>query len=301
MVRPASTEPGHSALTRVLPLGGRQIDLSTPVVMGVVNVTPDSFSDGATLGTMSNSHFQVSVDSALARAEQMVNAGADIIDVGGESTRPGADPVSVTEELQRVIPVIEAIRDKLDTAVSVDTSSPAVMTEACKCGADLINDIRALRKEGALTAAADSGAAVCLMHTLGEPKVMQQAVNYDNVVDEVMAFLKERVQTTISAGIPRGKLLVDPGFGFGKSLQHNYQLLRELRRFTSLELPILVGISRKSMIGRVVGRPADQRLAGSIAATVWALRNGADIIRTHDVAETVDVIRIHRAMAGDFN
>jgi len=264
--------------------------------MGVLNVTPDSFFDGATLGSQVNGHFKVAADRALQRAEAMVEAGAAIIDVGGESTRPGADPVTVAEEIERVMPVIEAISQNLDTAISIDTSSPEVMTAACQAGAGLINDVRALRKEGALSAAVDSGAAVCLMHARAEPKVMQQDIHYEDVVEELLGFLKERVEEATNAGIPREKLLVDPGFGFGKTVQHNYLLLRELRRFAELQLPILVGLSRKSMIGNVVDRPPQERLAGTLGATTWALANGANIIRTHDVAPTVDIVKIHCAV-----
>jgi len=264
--------------------------------MGVLNVTPDSFYDGATLGSSAGDRFQVSVDLALQRASAMVNEGAAIIDVGGESTRPGAEPVSESEELERVMPVIEAIRSNLDTAISIDTSSPAVMTEACRAGAGLINDVRALRRDGALAAAAASDAAVCLMHTRAEPKTMQQDAQYEDVVAEIYQFLQLRVDQAIEAGIERSQLVIDPGFGFGKTVQHNYRLLRELDRFTGLELPVLVGLSRKSMIGNVVNRPPAERLAGTLAATAWALAKGAKIIRTHDVGPTVDTIKIHCAL-----
>ena len=264
--------------------------------MGVLNVTPDSFFDGATLGSEVGGRFRVAVDRALQRAESMVVDGAAIIDVGGESTRPGADPVSVNEELERVMPVIEAISRNLDTVISVDTSSPEVMAAACQAGADLINDVRALRRDGAMSAVAASGAAVCLMHARAEPKTMQQDIHYDDVVEELLEFLKGRVKEAASAGIASDKLLIDPGFGFGKTVQHNYRLLRDLHRFTELELPILVGISRKSMIGNVVDRPPEDRLAGTLAATTWALANGANVIRTHDVAPTVDIVKIHCAV-----
>lgn len=298
MVQPANIDGTAEAVTQQLNLRGRQVDLSTPVVMGVINVTPDSFSDGATLGALEADRFKVAVDRALARAEAMVNAGARIIDVGGESTRPGAAPVSTDEELQRVMPVIEAVRSNLDTAISIDTSSPEVMREACRLGADMVNDVRALQRDGAMAVVLSSGVAACLMHNRGEPGTMQQDVNYNDVVEEVLAFLKDRVAQTISAGIPREKLVIDPGFGFGKTVTHNYTLLRELHRFKELQLPILVGISRKSMIGNVTGRPPEQRLAGTLAATSWALTKGAKIIRTHDVAETLDIIKIHCAIAG---
>ncbi|MBT8147420.1 MAG: dihydropteroate synthase [Gammaproteobacteria bacterium] len=264
--------------------------------MGVLNVTPDSFFDGATLGSEVNGQFRVAVDRALRRAEAMVNEGAAIIDVGGESTRPGASPVSIAEELERVMPVIEAISRNLDTVISIDTSSPEVMTAACRAGAGLINDVRALRRDGAMSAAANSEAAVCLMHTRAEPNVMQQDIHYEDVVEDILEFLMQRVEEAISAGISREKLLIDPGFGFGKTVQHNYRLLRDLNRFAKLQLPILVGLSRKSMIGNVVDRPLEERLAGTLAATTWALANGASIVRTHDVAPTVDIVKIHCAV-----
>ncbi len=299
VARPANIDSPVGTVQGKLDLGGRQLDLSTPIVMGVINLTPDSFSDGSTLGDLESGRFWVSRDRALARAEAMVSAGASIIDVGGESTRPGADPISSGEELQRVIPVIEAIRLNLDTAISVDTSSSAVMSEACRAGAHLINDVRALQREGAMASAVSSGAGVCLMHSRGEPRTMQLNVHYTDVVEEILRFLKDRVAQTIRAGIPREKLVIDPGFGFGKTVEHNFRVLRELDRFGELGLPVLVGISRKSMIGKVVDRPTEQRLAGSLAATAWALLKGASIIRTHDVADTLDVIRIHCALADD--
>jgi dihydropteroate synthase len=264
--------------------------------MGIINVTPDSFSDGALLAVSPDGPFRVSVDKALARAEAMVRDGAALLDVGGESTRPGAVPVSAQEELERVMPVIEALAGNLDTPLSVDTSSPAVMREACRAGAVLINDVRALRREGALEAARECEAAVCLMHMRDEPGTMQQKIHYDDVVGEVLAFLKDRMARATGAGIDRARLLVDPGFGFGKTLENNYRLLRELDRFAELDLPLLVGVSRKSMIGGVLDRPPQDRLAGSLAAACWAVSRGANIIRTHDVAATRDVIKIHSAI-----
>ena len=277
-------------------LGGRQFELSTPIAMGIINVTPDSFSDGAELGSVFSGVFEVSTEKALKQAVRMSEEGASLLDIGGESTRPGADKVSEQEELDRVMPVIEIIRNNLDTPISVDTSSPVVMREACHSGAVLINDIRALSRDGAMDAVGETGAAVCLMHALDEPSVMQHAIRYTDVTTDILAFLKERVEETISAGIDRNKILIDPGFGFGKTLQNNYQLLRELSKYTEIGLPILVGISRKAMIGQVVGKESGQRLAGSLAATAYALLNGANIVRTHDVAATVDVIKIHSAM-----
>ena len=297
MVLPANINEATDALSYVLSLRGRPLQLSTPLVMGVLNVTPDSLFDGASLGSEVNGQFQVAVDRALQRAEVMVKEGAAIIDVGGESTRPGADPVSVAEELERVMPVIEAISRNLDTTISIDTSSPQVMTAACQAGAGLINDVRALRREGAMSAAADSGAAVCLMHARAEPKVMQQDIHYEDVVEDILEFLTQRVKDATSAGIRRDKLLIDPGFGFGKTVQQNYRLLRYLDRFARLQFPVLVGLSRKSMIGNVVDRPPEERLAGTLAATTWALAKGASIVRTHDVASTVDIVKIHCAVS----
>lgn len=265
--------------------------------MGILNATPDSFSDGGRLHKDDESgSFRVSVDKALAVAEEMVNAGAAIIDVGGESTRPGAPEVPEQVELDRVLPVIEAIASRLDVALSVDTSSPKVMTMAIAAGAGLINDVRSLGRNGAVEAAVQTSAAVCLMHMHGEPGSMQDNVAYTSVVDEVYAYLEHRVAICIKAGIASDRLLIDPGFGFGKTVQHNYELLRHLGRFKKLNQPLLIGISRKSMIGNVVNRSVEERLAGGLAATVHALMGGAAIIRTHDVAATVDAIRVHCAV-----
>jgi len=264
--------------------------------MGVINVTPDSFADGSSLGSLSKGKFKLAEDKILDQADAMVSAGAQLLDIGGESTRPGADPVSTQEELDRVIPSIESIRNNTDVSLSVDTSTPQVMLEACKAGADMINDVRALRREGALAAAAATKAAVCLMHTLDEPKLMQQSIQYEDVVIDILEFLKVRVEETTRAGIAKDRLVVDPGFGFGKTVQQNFRLLGELGQFKELGLPILVGISRKSMIGTTVEKPVNQREAGSIAAAAFALVNGASIIRTHDVAATLDVVKIHCAI-----
>ena len=240
--------------------------------------------------------FELDVEKALRRADSMVRAGATFVDIGGESTRPGAEQVSIQQQLDRVIPVIQAIRSNLDTCISVDTSSPKVMTEAISAGAEMINDIRALSQPQAIEAVKLKSVAVCLMHMQGQPGTMQKTFSYDNVVDEVLTFLEDRVQECRNNDISKARLIVDPGFGFGKSLVHNYQLLKNLKRFTQLELPLLVGISRKSMIGDVVERPVDQRLPGSIAATIYALNAGASIIRTHDVAATIDAIRVNSAL-----
>ena len=277
--------------------GGRQISLSAPLCMGILNVTPDSFSDGSQLGEGEGSRFRVNLDQVLRRAEDMVGEGVAFLDVGGESTRPGAVAVDEEEELQRVIPVIEALRARFDTCISVDTSSPVVMRAAIACGAGLINDIRALQVPGAIEQVASSNVGVCLMHMQGQPRSMQESVSYGNVVTEVTEFLAGRVAACVDAGVSRQRLLVDPGFGFGKEADHNYTLLRQLQDLSRLDLPVLVGLSRKSMLGAVTGRPVEQRLAASVAAATLALQGGAKIIRTHDVAETMDAIRIHCAYA----
>ena len=280
-----------------LRVGDRLIDLSTPQIMGILNTTPDSFSDGGKLQTGDDQGgFRVSVDKAVVAAEAMVAAGASIIDVGGESTRPGAAAVSEQEEIDRVLPVVEAISDRIDVLISVDTSTPRVMSEALAAGAGLINDVRALAVPGALEAVAASSAAVCLMHMRGQPRTMQEDIVYTDLIEEVFGFLQERMQCCEAAGIARDRIALDPGFGFGKTVMHNYQLLSRLERFHALQAPLLIGLSRKSMIGHIVERPVDDRLAGTLAATVYALQYGASIIRTHDVAATLDVIRIHGAM-----
>ncbi len=270
-----------------LPCGDRELDLSSAHVMGILNVTPDSFSDGG--------HF-VHAGQAMRHVEQMIADGATLIDVGGESTRPGAATVSPEQELDRVIPVVEAIRQRFDTIVSVDTSTPQVMSAAAAAGAGLINDVRALRRPGALRAAASTGLPVCLMHMQGSPQDMQQAPQYESIIDEVSAFLVERVAVCAQAGIPADRLLLDPGFGFGKTLEHNFQLFAGMQRLLSLGCPLLVGVSRKSMIGQLLDRPVDQRLAGGLALAVLAVRSGARIIRVHDVAQTVDAIRMTEAV-----
>lgn len=260
-----------------------------PMVMGILNVTPDSFSDGG--------RFNVP-DSALAHVEQMVKDGVDIIDIGGESTRPGAAAVSEQDEIERVAPLVEAIRSRFDVPISVDTSKPGVMRSAVATGADMLNDVRALQEDGALLAAAELAVPVCLMHMQGEPRSMQNAPRYDDVTEDVLRFLRERINACQAAGIARDKLLVDPGFGFGKSLSHNLTLLKALDRFKSLELPLLVGISRKSMVGAVLDKSVEQRLYGSLAAASLALWQGAKIIRTHDVAATKDVVKLCQAVMG---
>ena len=267
----------------------QQLDLSRCNIMGILNVTPDSFSDG---GTYNN------LDKALFHAEEMIKQGATLIDVGGESTRPGAVKVSLQQELDRVVPVVEAIHKNLETIISVDTSTPAVITQSAEAGAGLINDVRALQREGALAAAAATDLPICLMHMQGQPDNMQQAPSYDDVVNDIHEFLAERLKACAGIGIARSRLLLDPGFGFGKTLEHNFQLLNELESFHQFGLPLLVGISRKTMIGKVLqnkalqDRPADQRLYGSLAAAVIAAMKGSAIIRVHDVAATFDALQV---------
>lgn len=273
-------------LTR-LPCGNRVLDLGRPHVMGILNVTPDSFSDG---GRFSRH------DAALRHAAEMVAAGATLIDVGGESTRPGARAVSPTEELERVAPVVEMIARELDVIISLDTSTPAVMREGARLGAGMINDVRALRRDGALDAVADTGLPVCLMHMLGEPGNMQENPQYEDVTREVAGFLVDRMAACVAAGIPVERILLDPGFGFAKTLEHNLGLFRHLEELNGLGRPLLIGVSRKSMVGQVLGRDVDQRLYGSLALAALAVAKGACILRVHDVAETVDVVRMIAAV-----
>jgi len=272
-----------SALNQRLLCGTRWLDLSRPQVMGILNVTPDSFSDGGRFNR---------VDDALRQAEAMQKAGAALIDVGGESTRPGALPVTAQQELERVAPVIEAIAKRLNVLISVDTSTPEVMSEAARLGASLINDVRALRREGALQAAAQSGLGVCLMHMQGEPGTMQDNPHYDDLLGEIKAFLRERVSACLDAGITRERLSIDPGIGFAKTLEHNLSLLKHLKMLHALGLPLLVGASRKSLIGQTLGRDVGGRLYGSLALAALAVQKGAAIVRVHDVAETADVLRM---------
>jgi dihydropteroate synthase len=255
--------------------------------MGILNVTPDSFSDGGDFFTPVR---------ALDRAMAMGGEGAAIIDVGGESTRPGAEPVTVQEEIDRVVPVIEAIVAHSDLPVSVDTSKPAVMREAIRAGAVLVNDVRALQAEGSLEVVRDAGVAVCLMHMQGEPRTMQKTPQYDNVTGEVYAFLASRVRHCVAAGIGRNRMLVDPGFGFGKSTDHNYRLLGSLEKFGSLGVPLLVGISRKRMLGAVTGAGTGERVFAGVAAAVIATMEGARLIRTHDVGPTVQALAVVQAI-----
>jgi dihydropteroate synthase len=264
----------------------KTLDLSAPVVMGIVNVTPDSFSDAGAYSTF---------DLACQHVDRMVKDGALIIDVGGESTRPGAAEVTVDQELARVIPLIEYTAKKHNVWISVDTSKPEVMEQAVNAGANMINDVRALQMPGALAMAATLDVPICLMHMQGEPQTMQDAPEYQDVVDEVTAFFELRIAYCEAAGIARERLILDPGFGFGKTLAHNYRLLATLPRLHEFHLPLLVGLSRKSMIGNLLARDIDQRLAGSLAGALIAAQQGAQIIRVHDVAETVDVLKVMSA------
>jgi len=266
--------------------GSTLLDLTVPKVMGVLNVTPDSFSDGGRY---------VDHARALEHAEAMIDAGAALIDVGGESTRPGAAPVSVEQELRRVIPIIEQLARTGRTVVSVDTSAPQVIRAACAAGASLINDVRALQRPGALEAVAASECGICLMHMRGEPRTMQQQPEYADVVAEVKAFLAERVAACEAAGIARERLLLDPGFGFGKTVAHNLALVRGLPQLLELGLPVMMGMSRKSSVAVITGRP-ESRLAGSLALAAAAVLAGAHIIRAHDVAETLDAVKVAHAL-----
>jgi dihydropteroate synthase len=267
----------------ILDCRGKSLDLTYPQVMGILNVTPDSFSDGG--------HF-FAQDLALKQAKQMVADGAAIIDVGGESTRPGAAVVPVEQEIARVVPVIEAIQSELAIPISIDTSKPEVMRAAVAAGAGLINDVQALRVDGALTAAVELAVPVCLMHAQGSPQTMQDDPQYDHVVDEVITFLLERVAACESAGIDKNQLILDPGFGFGKRARHNLQLMKYLSRLVEADLPILIGVSRKSIIGKLLNVSVEERLAGSLALASLAVWQGAKIVRTHDVRETVQVVNL---------
>ncbi len=277
-------------MLNILNCGGKILDLSQPQVMGILNVTPDSFSDGGIF---------LSVESAVAQARRMVDEGAAIIDVGGESTRPGAVAVTSWQEMDRILPVIAAIHRELPVIISIDTSKPDVMRAAVAAGTGMINDVRALREEGALQTAVRCAVPVCLMHMQGEPRSMQQAPQYDDVVTEVKAFLAERIEACIAAGIPREHVIIDPGFGFGKTLVHNLYLFKHLNTFQELGLPLLVGVSRKSMISAALGHPVqqrvgliEQRLPASIGLAALAVWQGAMIIRAHDVRATADAVNM---------
>ncbi|WP_144210452.1 dihydropteroate synthase [Shewanella donghaensis] len=266
--------------------GEKTLSLASPIVMAIINVTPDSFSDGGQHATF---------ESACRQVDKVVSQGAKIVDIGGESTRPGATAVTLEEELARVIPVIEYTADKYDVWISIDSSKPEVMEQAVNAGAHLINDVRALQEPGALAMAASLDVPVCLMHMQGQPQNMQDAPEYDNVIQQVNDFLSLRVDYCLAAGMSRENIILDPGFGFGKTLEHNYELLAKLPELHSLHFPLLIGLSRKSMIGDLLQRDTDQRLAGSLAGAMIAAQQGAQILRVHDVEETVDVITVMSA------
>lgn len=270
--------------------GTRTLDLSRPQVMGILNTTPDSFSDGGSYYAGGG----LDIDLVLRRAEQIVSEGGTIIDIGGESTRPGAAPVSEQQELERVVPAVEAILQRMDVVISVDTSTPSVMRESAAVGAGLINDVRALTRPGALEAAAATELPVCVMHMQGQPGTMQSKPEYTDVVAEVRAYLDERLQACIAAGIPRERVIYDPGYGFGKNDEHNLALLRSQQQLAPQDIPLLVGLSRKSMIGRLLDRNMDERLPGSLALAMLSAQRGAHIIRVHDVAATVDVLKLQQ-------
>ena len=257
-------------------------------VMGILNTTPDSFFDGG---------LWTDQERALRHAIGMAEAGADIIDVGGESTRPGADEVSLQQEMDRVIPVVESIVRETATPVSVDSSKPEIMEAAVHAGASMVNDVYALRREGALEMAVRLEVPVCIMHMQGEPREMQRAPRYDDVVSDVTGFLLERARVCEAAGIPHGRIVIDPGFGFGKTLEHNLELFRAIPQFCETGYPVLVGVSRKTMLGSLTSRPVEELAAASVAAAVLAAQNGATIVRVHDVAETVDALKVARSLA----
>ncbi len=261
---------------------------NTPSVMGILNMTPDSFSDGGKFNQQ---------NQALVQVERMIADGAKIIDIGGESTRPGAKDVSLNDELARVIPVLTAIKSRFDVLVSIDTSKSEVMGEAIAQGADIINDVRALQGEGCISAVANSSVHVCLMHMQGQPRTMQNNPQYKNLIEDIKDFFIERIKACQAKGISSQRLILDPGFGFGKTLEQNYKLLAKLSEFESLNLPILAGLSRKSMIGNLLNREVDQRLAGSLATAIIAAQQGAKIIRVHDVKETVDALTVLQAVS----
>ena len=273
-------------MVNAITCGARTLDLNRPRIMGVLNVTPDSFSDGGQLYRDG----RVDTDVLLARAEQMLAEGADILDVGGESTRPGAAAVSEAEELDRVVTAVEALAQHCDTIISVDTSTPSVMTESARCGAGLLNDVRGFRRPQALQAAADSGLALCVMHMQGEPGTMQTAPAYSNVVQDISEFLSLRLADMGAVGIDLDRVVIDPGFGFGKTAEQNFELLARLEALCNQRQPVLVGLSRKSMISSVLDRPPEQRMVASVALALMAVERGARIVRVHDVAATFDAL-----------
>jgi len=267
--------------------GQKEIDLTQPQVMGVLNVTPDSFSDGGKF---------IKPERAIQHAQKMVAAGAAIIDIGGESTRPGAAEVAVDDELRRVVPVIEALVGEIPVPVSVDTSKPEVMLAAVEAGASMVNDVRALREPGTLEAAVEINVPVCLMHMQGQPRTMQSNPQYNDVVSDIIHFLRQRIDAVLDAGISKENIVLDPGFGFGKTTAHNYTMLREFKRFAELDFPLLAGLSRKSMIAAILDNPVEERMPASVALAVLVAERGANIIRVHDVKETVDGLKMLEAM-----
>lgn len=271
--------------------GVRLLNISAPQVMAIINVTPDSFSDGGEFHAGG-----VLLEKILRRVEEVCKQGATLVDIGGESTRPGALPVTAERECERVLPVVEAIAQRFDTIISVDTSTPEVIRGAAQLGAGMINDVRALSRPGALDAAAASGLPVCLMHMQGEPRSMQYRPSYQSIFEDVAAFLRRRVAACVAAGIAKEQLLLDPGFGFGKTTEHNFELFRRLPDFVEMGFPLLVGVSRKSMLGAITGRAVDERMAASIAMAAMAVERGAHIIRVHDVKETVDAVKLATAV-----
>jgi len=278
----------------ILKCASRNLDLSTTQVMGILNVTPDSFSDGGSLFVKE----QLSTDALLSAATEMVEQGASILDIGGESTRPNAQLVTEQQEMDRVLPALELLVKNLDVVVSIDSSNAALMTEAAKLGAGMLNDVRALERQGALAAAAATGLPVCLMHMQGTPQTMQQAPAYQSVKAEVMEYLAARAQLCEQAGIEAEKIILDPGFGFGKTLEQNLQLLQHTPAFVASGYPVLIGTSRKSMFGQLLARDVGDRLAAGLASVAYAVMHGAAIVRVHDVKETVDVVRVIEAVKG---
>jgi len=277
-------------MSPVLDCVHKQLDLTIPQVMGVLNVTPDSFSDGGSY---------LDPQKALEQAKKMVLEGASIIDIGGESTRPGAQSVTIEDEIQRTVPIIKAVKDNLDVVISIDTSKPEVMVAAVEAGATIINDVIALQAPGALETAKKLNVAVCLMHMLGEPRTMQNDPHYDNVVGEVKQFLQSRINKCLDMGFEPKKLLVDPGFGFGKTVRHNLLIIKHLREFSTLGVPLLIGVSRKSTIGTILDKPVSERLYGSLSLASISVWLGAKIIRTHDVGATMDTLKLCHAVMNE--
>ena len=276
-----------SSRSMLLNLGSRTLDLSKPKIMGVLNITPDSFSDGG--------KYQ-SLDHALSACEKMIDEGASIIDVGGESTKPGSSPIEAGIQIDRVIPVIQSIKKNFDTIVSVDTGDPVVMREAIKNGAEIVNDVYALKNTVDMDFLSGENKAICLMHMKGSPSTMQENPVYDDLMTEIKDFLEERINFCLSAGKNRESLIIDPGFGFGKTLRHNILLLKNIEQLKYLKVPICIGISRKSFIGKITNKTINERLYGSLGATLIALQNGANIIRTHDVGPTTDIINLYNSL-----